>query len=93
MVRKPKSVTSSPKSSQLTLHIGRRLAALRASSGRSTSELALQAGLSSEEIASYEAGKKRIPFVTLYDLANALGVTVEYFLEDFEFDPGTEPHE
>ena len=87
MVRKPNGTIASRKSSQLTLHIGRRITKLRNCLGISIADLARLAGLEPDEIVQYEAGTERIPFVRLYEFANIMDVTIEFFLEDFEFDP------
>ena len=86
MVRKSNLTTASRRSSQLTLHIGRKITKLRNGLGISIADLARQAGLTPDDIVKYEAGTERIHFVTLNEIANIMEVPVEFFLEDFKFD-------
>lgn len=68
---------------------GRKLAQLRKGRGLTQLELAIKAGTTPNTVASIEVGRHKNPRVeTVRALADALGVTVDEFL-----DPISEPEE
>ncbi len=63
--------------------VGRNAARLRNAAGLTQEQLAERSGLSQQYISSLERGKRNPTIVTLYELAQALGVShVELVKED-----------
>lgn len=62
--------------------LGNKIAALRIEKGLSQDDLAEKAGLTKRTISFYEREATNIPAVKLQQIANALHVTVDYFLND-----------
>ena len=65
-------------------HVGERLRLRRMLLGLSQEALASCLGLTFQQIQKYERGANRIGASRLYDLARALGVTIDYFYEDMD---------
>ncbi|RMH46034.1 MAG: XRE family transcriptional regulator [Alphaproteobacteria bacterium] len=64
------------------VHVGRRLKMRRMMIGMSQEKLGNELGLTFQQIQKYEKGVNRIGASRLYDIARALGVSVQYFFED-----------
>lgn len=64
------------------VHVGRRLKMRRMMIGMSQEKLGNELGLTFQQIQKYEKGVNRIGASRLYDVARALGVSVQYFFED-----------
>lgn len=62
--------------------VGGLLKQARLDAGRSREELAQQLDLEPEMLNAYELGEKEIPFLHLEELARALGVSIDYFLDE-----------
>lgn len=66
--------------------VGRHLRKRRLELGLSQQRLAEAIGVTFQQIQKYERGSNRIVASRLYDLANVLHVTVEYFFAEAESD-------
>ena len=64
------------------VHVGRRLKMRRMMIGMSQEKLGNELGLTFQQIQKYEKGVNRVGASRLYDVARALGVSVQYFFED-----------
>jgi transcriptional regulator with XRE-family HTH domain len=62
--------------------LGGRIAALRKEAGLTQAQLGEALGISQQHMASFEAGRRRVPVSALSLLGRALGVTVEDLLGD-----------
>lgn len=62
--------------------LGRRIAALRKETGLTQTQLGEALGISQQHMASFEAGRRRVPVSALPLLSRALGVTIEDLLGD-----------
>jgi transcriptional regulator with XRE-family HTH domain len=62
--------------------LGGRIAALRKEAGLTQTQLGEALGISQQHMASFEAGRRRVPVSALSLLGRALGVTVEDLLGD-----------
>lgn len=60
-------------------HVGRRIRGKRRAMGLSEAELAKALGISSDQIAAYEAGAARVPAEHLVRLCEHFNVTISYF--------------
>ncbi len=60
--------------------LGKRISALRKDCGLTQTELGEQLGVSQPVIASYEAGRRRVPSSSLPSLTSILGVSIEELL-------------
>ncbi len=65
-------------------HVGLRLKERRAALGVSRSKFADYLNVSAIALVKYETGELSIPASTLYDAANFLGVSMEYFYEGLD---------
>lgn len=61
---------------------GARLKRTREAQGLTQSDLARACGISFQQVYKYETGKNRVSISRLYDLADALGMTVRSLVED-----------
>ncbi|MFW5942242.1 MAG: helix-turn-helix domain-containing protein [Chloroflexota bacterium] len=62
--------------------IGSLLRQARLEAGLSVAELAQQSGVEPETLEAYELGQREIPFLELEELARALDLSIDDFLED-----------
>lgn len=65
----------------IDLHVGQRLRHRRWMLGLTQQELAQSVGIKFQQIQKYESGINRMSASRLWDVANALGVTVDYFFD------------
>ena len=65
----------------IDLHVGQRLRHRRWMLGLTQQELAESVGIKFQQIQKYESGINRMSASRLWDVANALGVSVSYFFE------------
>jgi transcriptional regulator with XRE-family HTH domain len=65
----------------IDLHVGQRLRHRRWMLGLTQQELAQAVGIKFQQIQKYESGINRMSASRLWDVANALGVSVSYFFE------------
>ena len=66
----------------IDVHVGARIRLRRTLLGISQSALAETIGLTFQQVQKYEKGANRVSSSRLYDLANALDVTVPYFFDE-----------
>lgn len=66
------------------LHVGKRLRRRRRLLGMTQQELAVQVGVRFQQIQKYECGANRMTSSRLYDLSQALNVSVQYFFDGLE---------
>lgn len=74
--------TRSGRPNPVDVHVGDRLRTRRMLLGLSQEALATCLGLTFQQIQKYERGSNRIGASRLYDLARALGVTIDYFYDE-----------
>lgn len=67
-------------------HVGARLKQRRWMLKLTQNELAQRTGLTFQQIHKYESGRSRVYASRLYELAEALGVGLDYFFHDFDQD-------
>ncbi len=67
-------------------HVGGRIKERRAELGLSQTAVAVQLGLTFQQVQKYERGYNRVSASRLYDLSKILNVDVEYFFEGFRDD-------
>jgi len=72
------------KANALDAYVGLRLRERRTMLGLSQEDLGEIAGTAEQQIQKYEAGRDRVSASRLFLLANALGVTTEWFFEGFQ---------
>lgn len=63
------------------LHVGKRLRRRRRLLGMTQQDLGTQVGVRFQQIQKYECGANRITASRLYDLSQALNVSVQYFFD------------
>jgi len=66
------------------LHVGTRLKTLRISKGVTQGWLAEMVGLTFQQVQKYERGANRVSASKLYQMAQVLGVKVDYFYHGLE---------
>jgi len=64
--------------------IGEKIRRLRLTKGLSQKELANYVGVTYQQIQNYEKGKSKIPVDRLIKIAEALEVSLDYFLKEFD---------
>jgi transcriptional regulator with XRE-family HTH domain len=64
------------------VNLGRRIAALRKETGLTQTQLGEAIGISQQHMASFEAGRRRVPVSALSALSRSLGVSIEDLLGD-----------
>lgn len=69
------------------IHVGQRVRDKRNERGLSQTEVANALGVTFQQVQKYERGTNRVGASRLYDLAQILGVQVEYFFEGLENQP------
>ncbi len=62
--------------------VGSLLKQARLDAGREREELAQQVGIDAETLNTYELGQQEVPFLHLEELAQALGVSIDYFVDE-----------
>ncbi|ETX30668.1 helix-turn-helix domain-containing protein [Roseivivax isoporae] len=69
-------------------HIGNRVRVLRQSRGLTQRNLGEHLGVRFQQIQKYESGQNRISAAQLFAIAEFLGVGVDHFFQDMEFEGG-----
>lgn len=64
--------------------IGEKIRKLRLTKGLSQKDLAKYVGVTYQQIQNYEKGKSKIPVDRLIRIAEALEVSLDYFLKEFD---------
>ncbi len=78
------------------VHVGKRIRHRRWMIGVTQQQLADRVGIKFQQIQKYETGMNRVSASRLWDIADALGVTVSFFFEGFDdsaadlADPGSD---
>jgi len=72
----------------IDLHVGQRLRHRRWMLGLTQQELAQAVGIKFQQIQKYESGINRMSASRLWDVANALGVSVSYFFDGLNVSEG-----
>ena len=67
-------------------HVGGRIKERRVELGLSQTAVAVQLGLTFQQVQKYERGYNRVSASRLYDLSKILNVDIEYFFEGFRDD-------
>jgi transcriptional regulator with XRE-family HTH domain len=67
----------------LDIHIGKRLREQRVASGLSQTQLGQYIGVAFQQVQKYETGFNRIGAARLYECAQCMGASVEYFFEGY----------
>ena len=73
------------------VHVGARIRARRLLLGMNQDALASALGLTFQQVQKYESGANRVSASRLFETAEVLGVTPEYFFSDLSFDDEGEP--
>ena len=73
------NISSSRKSKQVDIHVGKRLKQRRMILGLSQTELANRLGISFQQIQKYEKAADRLSVSRLADISNVLGINIMYF--------------
>jgi len=74
--------------SDIDLHVGKRLRRRRRLLGLTQQNLAEQVGIRFQQIQKYECGANRVSAARLFELSEALSVPIQYFYEGLSsFDP------
>lgn len=82
----------SPFAKKVDVHVGERLRERRSFMGYTQESLAKQLNLSHQQVQKYETGANRISAGRLFELAQTLGVDIEYFFKGFDENmPAREP--
>jgi len=63
------------------VHVGKRIRHRRWMNGTTQQQLADKVGIKFQQIQKYETGMNRVSASRLWDIANALGVTITFFFE------------
>lgn len=66
------------------VHVGKRIRHRRWLTGMTQQQLAEQVGIKFQQIQKYETGANRVSASRLWDIAEALGVPVNFFFEGIE---------
>lgn len=66
------------------VHVGKRIRHRRWMNGTTQQQLAEKVGIKFQQIQKYETGMNRVSASRLWDIANALGVTIDFFFEGFD---------
>ncbi|MCT4654300.1 MAG: helix-turn-helix domain-containing protein [Cohaesibacter sp.] len=72
---------SKRKPNPIDLYVGTRIRLRRGVAGISQTELAEKVGITFQQIQKYEKGTNRVGASRLLEIANALGVSVDFFFE------------
>jgi len=68
------------------VHVGKRVRHRRWMVGMTQQQLAEKVGIKFQQIQKYETGMNRVSASRLWDISNALGVTVSFFFDGLEQD-------
>ena len=68
----------------IDLHVGSRVRMRRSLLGMSQERLAAELGVTFQQVQKYERGSNRIGASRLWDLAQVLGVSVDFFYQDID---------
>lgn len=68
----------------IDVHVGKRMHMRRTMMGMSQERLAAELGVTFQQVQKYEKGQNRIGASRLWDLAQVLGVNVNFFYEDLD---------
>ena len=74
-----RNMTANP----IDIHVGKRLRLKRTILGMSQEELAKTLGITFQQVQKYEKGVNRISSSRLFDIAQALGVEVAFFFDEY----------
>ncbi len=66
------------------VHVGKRIRHRRWMNGTTQQQLAEQVGIKFQQIQKYETGMNRVSASRLWDIANALGVSISFFFEGLD---------
>ena len=66
------------------IHVGKRIRHRRWMTGTTQQQLAEQVGIKFQQIQKYETGMNRVSASRLWDISNALGVSVSFFFDGIE---------
>lgn len=69
---------------KVDIHVGKRIRQRRWLTGMTQQKLAELVGIKFQQIQKYETGANRVSASRLWDIADALGVTVSFFFEGME---------
>ncbi|NCB49479.1 MAG: XRE family transcriptional regulator [Alphaproteobacteria bacterium] len=72
----------------IDVHVGMKLKSRRILLGLSQEKLGQALGLTFQQIQKYEKGLNRIGASRLYDIANVLNISIQYFFEDISEEVG-----
>jgi transcriptional regulator with XRE-family HTH domain len=78
----PEDRNSSRRPNPIDAHVGTRVRLRRMLLGMSQERLGEQLGLTFQQVQKYEKGVNRIGASRLFDMAQVLGVSIQYFYED-----------
>jgi transcriptional regulator with XRE-family HTH domain len=73
---------------KIDVHVGKRLRLRRSILGLSQEELAKTLGITFQQVQKYEKGINRVSSSRLFDVANALGVDVKFFFDEYDNENG-----
>lgn len=79
---------NSRRANTMDTHVGSRVRLRRMLLGMSQEKLGEHLGLTFQQVQKYEKGVNRIGASRLFELANVLGVAVQYFYDDAPVDAG-----
>ena len=77
----------------IDIQVGACVRLRRLSRGGRQEELARAIGKGSRQVEKYERGRNRIAVSVLFDIAEALGVPVDYFFAEIGNNPSSLPHQ
>ena len=66
------------------VHVGKRIRHRRWMNGMTQQQLAEKVGIKFQQIQKYETGMNRVSASRLWDIASALGVTIDFFFEGLD---------
>ena len=76
--------TPSGQPNPIDVHVGNRMRLRRTLLGLSQEKLATMLGLTFQQVQKYERGTNRVGASRLWDIANALSVSINFFYEDMD---------
>lgn len=72
----------------IDIHVGGRVRLRRTMLGMSQDKLADSLGLTFQQIQKYEKGVNRIGASRVFEISRVLGVPIQFFFDDFDFNTG-----
>lgn len=81
-------MTDDKKSHPIDVHVGGRVRLRRIMLGVSQDKLADALGLTFQQIQKYEKGVNRIGASRVFEIARVLGVPVQFFYDDYDYETG-----